>query len=660
MKTLLTFTLLIFFHSGLLLAQDFAYGTVALSDLTMKQYSRDTSAAAVVLKEFGEARISDSDNYPLIFSYHVRIKILKKNGLKESNIEIPLEKASGARLEKILSVKASSFNIEEGQIRQEILDQKNIFTENVHKYLDVKKFAIPNVRVGSVIEFAYTLESPFIFNFRPWEFQASIPKVDSEYWARIPGIYQYNIALRGFLKLSKNENSIVKECLGNATGSLAGGFSADCKLMKLGMRNIPAFVEEEYMTARKNFISAVQFELSEVRHPDGRIDKVTKDWKDAEQELRQENRFGTQLRRVKDIGSEVQKVIEGEKDELQKAKKVYNFIKGWYVWNNNYGKYSEFGIKKAFGERKGNVGDINLSLVAALRYAGLNVEPVILSTRENGTVIELYPVLSDFNYVVAKVNIGEKVFFADATERHYPFGMLPERCLNGKGRVMADGKSYWIDLVSTDISKTMSTLTLALDKEGVMTGTFVTTFMGYDAVRRRREIASFSSHDEYIQNLKSSLRSMELVGYELKNVEDVEKPVIRTLNISARLFDSEVSNFLFNPFILDKWADNPFKSKERLYPVDFAVPIEHITVMELQFPEGFEIASVPDKVGLALPNSGGRFTFEANSAGDRLALNSSLSIRKTIFSSTEYHYLKELFSRILQVQNGDIIFKKKT
>ncbi|MDQ2658219.1 MAG: DUF3857 domain-containing protein, partial [Bacteroidota bacterium] len=325
-------------------AQDFEFGRVSLKELSMKTYEPDTSAGAVVLKEFGEAHISNGDEYNLIFKYHVRIKILDKNGLGESDIEIPLYQGA-KNAERILELKASSYNIENDRIKEEQLQQRNIFTQDVSDYWKVRKFAIPNVRVGSVIELSYTLESPFIFNFRSWEFQSDIPKMESEYWASMPGVYQYNITLRGYLKLTLNESKVVKGCLGSGSGPLTGGFSADCLVMKFGMKDIPAFIEEDYMTARKNFLSSINFELSEVRHPDGRVDKVTKEWKDAELELRQDSKFGVQLRRGKEIGAQVEALVEGETDELLKAKKVYNFIRDWYLWNETYGKYSELGIK---------------------------------------------------------------------------------------------------------------------------------------------------------------------------------------------------------------------------------------------------------------------------------------------------------------------------
>lgn len=656
--------LLPFFLFGIFVpvkGQDFPYGAVALNDLTMTRYDGDTTAGAVVLKEFGEAFINNGDGYHLIFKYHVRIKILNKEGLKQANIEIPLDRQGSNRWEKITVLKASSYNLENGKIHEEVLSDKNVFTEDRNKYYSVRKFAIPNVRVGSVIEYTYSLDSPFIFNFRTWEFQSDIPKMESEYWAIIPGVYRYNITLRGFLKLQKNTSKILKDCLGTGSPSHQGGYSADCARMEFGMKNIPAFVEEDYMTAKKNFVSAIHFELSEIRYFDGRVDKITKEWKDADEELRRDNRFGVQLKRGKDIGEHVRTLVAADAEELSKAKKVYDLIRDTYHWNEVYGKYSEFGIKKAFDERKGNVGDINLSLVAALRFAGLDAEPVILSTRSNGLVVELHPVLSEFNYVIAKVNIGDKIYLADATEKLYPFGLLPERCLNGKGRVIGDKESYWIDLKPTEVRKTFSLLSLVLGADGVARGTLSTTYAGYHAVDKRREILSHASEADYINGLKSALGQIEVVGFEFSNVEDLEKAVTRKLHIEIKAFDDRsTANFLFNPFLLDKWSENPFKSRERLYPVDFGVPLERTTVLQLEYPPEFEIVNVPEKIGLSLPNGGGRFLLDAQNSNNKLSMNNTLSIRKTVYTSNEYHYLKELFNRILQVQNGELVFKKKS
>jgi hypothetical protein len=460
----------------------------------------------------------------------------------------------------------------------------------------------------------------------------------------------YNVSLRGFFKLSKQESELVRLCF----------LTADCSRLKYGMKNIPAFYEEEFMTAKENFLSAISFELSQINYFDGRKDKITQEWKDADEELRQSAKFGLQIKRGKDIVDDhVEQLIAGETDPLLKAKKIYDFIKGWYKWNDVYGEYSEFGIKKSFVSKTGNVGDINLSLIAALRYAEVPVEPMLLSTRQNGLVTDIYPVLSEFNYVVAKVTINGKIYLLDATDDFHPFGLIPERCLNGKGRVIGDKESYWFDIKPTDKEKTTTVLTLQLSDDGIIKGSIQYLYAGYKAVSQRKKIYKFSSVEEFIGDFKNKNQDLNISDFKIENVDDISKPLIFKLNVEFGDGIYGGDHFLFNPFITDQWQRNPFKSAERLYPVDFGAPLEEIMILTLDYPAGYEVDGLPNKVGLSLPQGGGRFIFDIQNSMNKLSVNNSLLIAKPVFTSQEYHYLKEIFNNVLAVQQTELVFKKK-
>ena len=632
----------------------FPFGKITLPELEMKSYERDTAAAAVVLSEFGEAYFDDNNDNNLLFEYHVRIKILSKKGLDYANVELPLYKGKD-KAETIIHIEASAFNLDGTSSKETMLDVKNVFTENRNKFWDLKKFAIPNVRVGTVIEFQYTLESPFIFNFRTWPFQMDIPKIYSEYWATIPSNYKYNISIKGFVPLSKNEAELVRECF-----TPGGGIRSDCARYRWAMKDIPAFVEEDYMTAKSNFLSTVNFELSEVVHFDGRKDKFTKEWKDVDAELRYDDRFGLQIKRGKDLLEDrVDVLLAGETDPLQRARRIFDFIKNWYQWDETYGFMSEFGLKKALDKKLGNVGDINLSLIAALKFAGLDVEPLILSTRSNGLPIEIHPVLSDFNYVIAKLNINGKVYLLDATDDFLPFGLIPDRCLNGKGRVFGEKESYWYDLKPSDRARHLSMISLQLDQAGVIKGTIQITYSGYDALDERKKIIK-KTEKEYIASFNQKLNSLEIKKHVIENLDDLTKPLVVKLEVEIQAYDGlNASHFLFNPFLIDGWKENPFKSSERLFPVDFGPPMEQVMIFNLTYPEEFDVTDLPEKVGVSLPNAGGRYIYNVQKTGNQLTVNSSLQIARTVFTADEYHYLKELFNRVVAIQQGELVFKRK-
>src|SRR5690606_18312046 len=116
----------------------------------------------------------------------------------------------------------------------------------------------------------------------------------------------------------------------------------------------------------KNYISTINFELAEIFMANGAKRKITKEWKDIDQQLKKHADFGKQVKRDELFKNQLPAVIEGATNDLEKAQAVYEHIKGLFKWNNYNGMYSDEGIKRAMEKRTGNVADINLSLVAAL------------------------------------------------------------------------------------------------------------------------------------------------------------------------------------------------------------------------------------------------------------------------------------------------------
>src|SRR5690606_29986690 len=134
------------------------------------------------------------------------------------------------------------------------------------------KFTFPDVREGSILEYSYEIQSPFFFNLTGWKFQEAIPKVYTEYNAKIPGNYKYNRALIGEIALDVNEATIKKSCFSIPRATE----SADCEVLKYVMKDVPAFKEgEEYMLSPSNYRSSLEFELSELLRFDGTKERYT-------------------------------------------------------------------------------------------------------------------------------------------------------------------------------------------------------------------------------------------------------------------------------------------------------------------------------------------------------------------------------------------------
>ncbi len=637
-------------------AQNFTFGQITYDEMDFDRKKIDSTANAVVLKEFGTTSIQKDDNtgqVELIFEYHTKIKIYNKKGFSAANIVIPMYKDEN-REELFSDLKASTFNYIDGNFVETVMDRKAIFLENRSKYTRLTKFTLPNLKEGSVIEYSYRLKSPRLFNFKTWEFQSDLPKVYSEYLVYIPGIYNYNVSLRGYQKLTDQKVELSKDCL------RFNGVNIDCSKITYLMKDIPAFVEEENMTAPSNFKSAIYFELSDFTSPNGAKTSYTKTWKDVDYELTTDKSFGAQMKR-KDLYKDLMAtIIKDAPDDLQKANAIYAYIKKQIKWNNYYGVFTEDNIKKSLETRSGSVADINLNLIAALSAANLDAEAVILSTRENGSINKLYPVISDFNYVVAKVNIGDKSYLLDASEPLLPFGLLPLRCINDQGRVINLKKaSYWIDLKASQKNTTSYILQGKLNPDGKLTGLLTTYSQGYAAYNKRKDIKKYGSIDEYVEKIDERLPRIKIKHFEINNVDSIENTLTEKFEVEFNMIDGTANKqFYLSPFFINTITKNPFNLNERTYPVDLGAATDERISIQITMPYQYEVLEKPKDMAMGLPDSGGRYLLNTSFENNILTLTQALQLNHAIYEPDQYLYLKEFYSKIIQTQKSEYLFKK--
>ena len=648
--------LLIFLLSFTILrAQDFKDWAVTQAEMDMKSYPKDTSAQALVLNEFGDARITDDDQDNIQFKYHTRIKIFKSKGFSEGNVVIPIYYGDNNTFETVSNVEAVTyFKDKDGLIQKQSFDNSKIFKEKKNKNVTLVKFALPNLQEGCIIEYKYTLRSPYRFNFKKWEFQSNIPKVYSEYLVHIPGVYEYNVALTGYLKLSKNKAELEKECY-----SPGGGFKADCSRITYRMDDIPAFVEEENMTAKENYLSAITFELAQLTDYRGNKRKITQDWSDIDLLLKKHEDFGNIVRKKDFLKDQMSLILLNQTDDLLKAKAIYNYIKSWYKWNDQTDILSE-SFKKAYEGHTGTIADINLALISALNTAGLKPEAVILSTRNNGLVKKLYPTVSNFNYVIAKIDIDGKTYLLDASEPLLPFGLLPLRCINDQGRVISFTKpSYWIDMVASQKATKFYNADLTLMENGKLKGTITKYSFGYEAFDKRNIIKGFNTTEEYVENLDEKWAKIKILKSDITNIDSLDKPLSEVYTIELDAYDNlNKEKFYFNPFFLNKMIENPFKLEDRTYPVDLGAIQDSRIVVKVTLPAKFTVVNKPADVSMALPNGGGKFISNTSIEGNEFTFSEMKQFNKAIYMPEEYPALKELYNKIVQLQKTDIVFQK--
>ncbi|MBD2766491.1 DUF3857 and transglutaminase domain-containing protein [Hymenobacter sp. BT664] len=653
------------------------FGKLDPKDLTAAPFVGDSAAAAVVLCDYGTTSfLYRDDNFQLVSERITRIKILKKAGYDVATVEVPLYHRN-TQDEKISSLRGFTYNLVNGQVVKTKLESSSSFLEERSKNQRVRKFTLPDVREGSVIEYAYTVTSDFLFNFQDWTFQREIPTRWSEFHAAIPEYYDYRMLLQGYhpLAVKSQSESSIQFMVHTAGGFVGGGFAttrqggssetvtARVTNYRWAMKNVPAFREEPFMTTAEDYVDRLNFQLAGEKFPGQGYVNVAANWAKIDMELLGDDNFGQQLDRGNFLKDQMKALAGQYPDPVARAAAVREVVMSGIRYDGTNRYHTDGSLRKAYDAHRGSAADVNLLLIAALRDAGLPAQPVLLSTRDHGRVNQTLTLLNKFNYVVGLVALPDgKELLMDATEPLLPCGVLPERCLNQMGRLIMPktADSRWIDLTPTLHHVRFHQVALTLDAQGGLTGKVHEEHGGYAAADTRKELARLGEKKFFAEH-SGQHSNWTIPKFTVAERDNVTKPLALDYEFTQPADDAATAGLLYlNPLREFSSEQNPFRHDDRLFPVDFGAAQDETTMVTLTLPAGYELAEIPKPAVVELPEEGGRFFYNVSPAGPgTVQITSRLSLRQTMYAAEQYANLREFYRLMLAKQGEKLVIKKK-
>jgi hypothetical protein len=656
------------------------FGQPEPADFSAKSFVADSAAPGVVLYDYGSTRFRlKGASFQLESDRVTRIKILKKAGYELATVEVPLYHRDQSE-EKLVSLRGFTYNEVGGKVEKVKLDTDKGFTEERTKNIRVRKFTLPNVREGAVIEYAYTVTSDFLFNFQDWTFQRDVPTRWSEFQATIPEYFDYKMLIQGYepLALQTREQQQAQYTLhteGGFTEGSGGGFNAgpgrvaasseniiaQATNYHWAMQNVPALRDEPFMTTSLDYVARINFELAGTKMPGAGYHDVAGNWEKINADLLTSDEFGGQLGKVAFLDAALKPLIGQYPDPAARAAAVRELVLKSVKYDGT-NRYSASGsLKKSYELHRGTSADVNLLLIAALRQAGLAAQPVILSTRTHGRVNQAFPLLEQFNYVIGMLPLADnKELLLDATEPLLPCGVLPTRCLNQTGRLVADKDQAgrWVNLLPSQRHNHYQDIKLTLDEQGNLTGKVHEEHAGYSGAAVREKLQQLGEK-KFLTEMASHHPNWEFPAYTFGEVAEVGKPL--TLNYEVRQPASTpgiAKELYVSPLAAFGENQNPFHHAERTYPVDFGATNQEVILVTLTLPAGYT-AELPKPAVISLPEQGGRYTYSASSpTPGTVQLVSRLSLDKTMYGAEEYASLREFYRLALAKQAEALVIKK--
>jgi hypothetical protein len=641
------------------------FGKITPEDFQDNVYSIDSNAAAVVIADIGSSEIEANPRggYTLRFSTYRRAHVLHRAGYDIGDVQISLY-TDGKATEELLSLKASTYNLENGKVVETKLDVKNaLFTDRINRNNVVRRFTLPGLKEGSIIEYQYTITSDFLFNLQPWEFQGDYPHLWSEYSVAIPEFYYYVTLWQGyqsfFVKEQKEKVNNFSHTEDGGTGpSMKTNFRASVTEYRWVMKDVPALREENYTSTLRNHIARIEFQLAEVRPPFP-PKNIMGTWTEACDQLLKDENFGGSLSRDNPWLNDVMKtILDSTRNDNRKAEKIYAYVRDHLTCTNRNARMLDQPLKNVLKNGRGNVAEINLLLVAMLRKAGLDADPVLLSTRGHGYTYEMYPLLDRFNYVIAQLALRDQVVYLDASETALGFGKLDYDCYNGHARVVNPEATAIEFNPDSLVEKSMTSVYVVSNERGEPQGNILLSPGYYESLRLRDKI-----REKGKQALINDFRKTQGIGLEVSEVS-VDSLDKNDDPLSIRLdfgWKQEPGNLVYlDPMFGAGIRENPFKAKERFYPVEMPYTIDQTYLLQMEIPPGYTIEELPQQAIIKLNENGdGLFEYRINEANGILSLRSRLRIKRSYFLPEEYRTLREFFDLVVKKHNEQVVFRKK-
>lgn len=633
------------------ISQDYKFGKVSKEELEEKYNPLDSSASATYLYKYRKSFFEyyKEEGFQLVTEVHERIKIYNQEGFDYATRNINLYK-SGSDGEKLSSLKAYTYNLVNGKVEEIKLKKDGIFKEEKSKYLNQTKFTMPNIKEGSVIEYKHRTISPFFSNVDEFVFQHDIPVKKIEARFEEPEYFNFKMNPKGYL-------SVIPKTDSRTDKTTIPGLEFRIKITKFNLNNVPALKDEPYVNNINNYRSSIKFELSYTKFPQTPLKYYSTTWEDVVKSIYKSSSFSTELNKKGYYEDDINVLVSDISDPIKKAFSIFNFVKSNVKWNGYYGKYTSKGVRKAYKEHTGNTADINIMLTSMLRHAGLNANPVLISTRGNG--VPLFPTRDGYNYVISCVETPQGTILLDASSKYSAPNILPFRTLNWEGRIIRkDGSFTTVDLYPKKKSSALITMMINLDENGTLEGNVRTMNKDHKAMAYRTSYLE-KDEDVFLEDLENKYNGLEISDFEVKNTDDLSKPVMESYKfVKENQADIIGDKIYFSPMFFYRTSENPFKLEKREFPVDFGYPSKSMYRINISLPEGYKIESLPESKVVVLPDNIGKFAYNISGSGLKVNVVISTEIDVPIVPALYYDYLKEYFKQMIEKQNEQVVLTK--
>jgi hypothetical protein len=617
-------------------AQKEDWQPITQHDLEMKQVPGNPGADAVQL--YYADFINDQEQTEF---FNVRIKVLNEKGKSHADVELVVPQEGS-----IYGLKARTIQ-PDGRITEFTGKpfQKTVIKARGVKVL-AKAFTMPEVTVGSIIEYKYKIGWPGIITDNFWTIQHELYTVKESFRMK-----PYSGLLEGF------ENGYqVAALYSHMPNNIkpvqkSGGYELD-------VENMAAFESEGYMPPEEDLKPQMRFFY--IGMTSSTPDKF---WQDAGRRWNDEAEHFIGNR--KEISQAASQTIGNETDPEQKLRKLYT--RAQEIRNLTYERErTEVELKKEKLKLNQNAGDvlargtgyrddITRFFVALARSAGFEASIMRVGDRKNKFFDKGLLSKRQLDTEIAVVNVAGKDIYLDPGTKFCSYGYLRWIRTSTQGiKLDKKGGVFVIAPAATyDKATTGRVADMTLDRGGNLTGTITVKFEGGEALEHRLDELDTDEAGKK-KDLEDEVRGWLPAGAAIKLTksegwETSDGPLTATFSVDMPGYASAAGKrFLVPAYLFQARQMDAFKHVERKFPVYFPYAFGEVDRVNIKLPDGYALENTPPEQAERLGYAGYQNLTQFD--GKQLVTQRVLQVNGIFFRLEQYPEVKTFFGK---VQAGD-------
>lgn len=603
--------------------------------LGLSQNPFDPGSGALIVFNDGTLRVFYTGDVWWELAIYRRIKIFNETGRDYATVTIPYR-----RWEKISDIRARVI-LRNGKT----VDMNSNTVADLpgpDQYWKIKKFTIPGVEDGAIIEYQFKNTSDNIAYLYPWFFQGYDYTLSSTLTATVPREFEYK---GSYVNLTQQpETSSERWIDGRGT------------TYTWTVRNLPGIKEEPFSRPMRNRRGGMNFTWVSFNTNRGRY-SILENWNDVDDIYRKH--YEDHMARRGAIPAVVDSLTDGITDPARRAERIYDFVQRniRYTPTSFIGSTGNYSGRILARKRAESI-DMTVLLCTMLDQAGIRAHPAMIAPIDGMPFNRSVPTPVQFERLVTYVPVedGEGIWL-DPTFKGTPFGVIPWQN-QGVSALVLNGSGVITTTPSTvHMNQEEREFTLRLDADGSVSAEGTISASGEMATEYRRSYA-FNNDEEQEEAFRSQLQryvsDVSLDRWVFNDQSGGAAPVTMAFSFQGTGLGTPAGNrLLVSPTVFGRIDEEVLPDANRESAVYVGPVVRTLDRVTLIPPDGFAIESLPTPILLRAPF--GQFMASYEKTPDGIVYTRQYALNHALIRARLYQELRSYFNRISESDQQQVV-----